>query len=267
MKYFEHVDLKQHFREFYRFFLPLFVFIFALVLAIWVTIKPKSSGSSRTGTDQAEKGLVGLLNPEAEDLFFDPAFAVLNPLEMVMAPRALYFDQPMGTEHAGLTYNAQPFMTTRHLGDDLNGIGGNNSDLDDPVYAVADGNVVYKGWPSDGWGNVIIILHELPDGRILESFYGHLNRSNAFVGQQVRRGQAIGSVGNAGGRYLAHLHFEMRTGSTLDCGAGYADAELDRLPGEFSLIKWRGRPDDMLFPALRPVKEDPWESLEVKTQP
>ncbi|MDF1754131.1 MAG: M23 family metallopeptidase [Verrucomicrobiales bacterium] len=266
-KYFDNVDLKQHFREFYRFFLPLFVLIFSLALAIWVSIKPKKNTGEDSGTESAGQALVGLLNPRVEELFFDPAFAVLSPIEMVTAPQAVRFDPPMGTEHAGLTYNAQPFLTTRHLGDDINGIGGNNSDLGDPVYAIADGRVIYTGWPADGWGNVAILLHELPDGRLVESFYGHLDRIAVFVGQRVRRGDRIGDVGNADGKYLAHLHFELRTSPTLDCGAGYADSALDRLPGEFSLIKWRGRKDDLLSPPPVGASPESKPALEVDTKP
>ncbi|MDF1814619.1 MAG: M23 family metallopeptidase [Verrucomicrobiales bacterium] len=266
-KYFENVDLKQHFREFYRFFLPLFVLIFGLALAIWVSVKPKSDDDPAAGEEKGVDAFVGLLNPNLEELIFDPAFAVLSPVEMVTAPTAVRFDPPMGSEHAGLTYNAQPFLTTRHLGDDINGIGGNNSDLNDPVFAVADGRVIYTGWPADGWGNVAILLHELPDGRLVESFYGHLDRIGVFVGQRVRRGDRIGEVGNADGKYLAHLHFELRTSPALDCGAGYADAALDRLPGEFSLIKWRGRPDDQLAPPPVGDSVEPQSSIEVETNP
>ena len=261
------MDLKQHFREFYRFFLPLFVLVLVIALAIWVSIKPPGEKSTEEPGGTMGEALVGLLNPNLEEMIFDPAFAVLSPIEMVTAPVAVRFDPPMGTEHAGLTYNAQPFLTTRHLGDDINGIGGGNSDLGDPVYAISDGKVVYAGWPADGWGNVVVLLHELPDGRMIESFYGHLDRIGVFVGQRVRRGDQIGDVGNADGKYLAHLHFELRTSPTLDCGAGYADSALDRLPGEFSLVKWRGRPDDLL--SLPPVGEAlKFESsLEVETTP
>ena len=266
LKYFENVDFKQHFREFYLFFLPLFVFFLALALAIWVTVQPKKVKKEDEPPVLAGDRLVGLLNPGLKEWVFDPAFAVLSPIEMAMAPRAIRFDSPMGSAHSALTYNAQPFLTTRHLGDDLNGIGGSNSDLGDPVYAIADGNVIYRGWPSAGWGNVIILLHELPDGRMLESFYGHLEEIDVFVGQQIRRGEKIGKVGNADGKYLAHLHFEMRTSPTLDCGAGYADSALDRLSGEFSIIKWRGRPDHLLSPPPKGEAPEPG-AIGVEVQP
>lgn len=268
LKAFENVDLKVHFRDFYRFFLPLFVFIFALALAIWVSIRPERD-TDRSGELPPGHQLVGLLNPSAKTPVFDPAFAVLSPIEMVTAPVVAAFDPPMGSEHAGFTYNAQPFFTTRHLGDDINGIGGKDSDLGDPVFAIADGEVIYTGWPSDGWGNVVTLLHQLSDGRILQSFYGHLDRIGVFVGQTVKRGEQIGDVGSAGGRYYAHLHLELRTSPALDCGAGYADEPLDRLPGELSLVKWRKRPDDQLSDLLsvEPVSDDSSPSLEVETQP
>lgn len=251
MKSLETVDFKQHLREFYRIFLPLFLVFAGIAIFAWNKFRPNDSAPDPVPwIEKSGQSLVGLLNPTANDegeaTYFDPAFAVLSPIEMVQTPTALHFDPPMGSEHLGLTYNAQPFLTTRHLGDDFNGIGGEHSDLGDPVYAVADGSVIYTGWPSDGWGNVVIILHRLPDGRLVESFYGHLDKINTTVGNRIRRGDKLGTVGNANRRYFAHLHFELRTSPTLDCGAGYADNPLDRLSGELSLRKWRGRPDDRL---------------------
>jgi hypothetical protein len=170
---------------------------------------------------------------------------------MVSAPKADTFEYPVGSEHGALTYNAQPFLTDKHLGDDLNGIGGWNSDLGDPVYAVADGSVIFSGWPSDGWGNVVILLHEMADGRMVETFYGHLDTIRVPVGKQVRRGDQLGTIGTANGRYLAHLHFEIRRYPTFDVGAGYAESRLGRVSGELALKKWNRREDDSLAAAPR----------------
>src|SRR5438045_7794526 len=71
-----------------------------------------------------------------------PAFQFPSPFELVSLPVARRFDFPLGSEHGALTYNAQRFTENHHLGDDLNGIGGENSDLGDPIYAVADGRVL-----------------------------------------------------------------------------------------------------------------------------
>ena len=83
---------------------------------------------------------------------FDPAFHRLTPEEVVTLPLAVRFDMPLGSQHGALTYNARPFRISRHLGDDLNGIGGENSDLGDPVFAAGMGRVVYTGRPGSGWG-------------------------------------------------------------------------------------------------------------------
>jgi len=43
-----------------------------------------------------------------------------------------------------MSCNAQHFTENHHLGDDLNGIDGENSDLGDPIYAIADGRVLLE---------------------------------------------------------------------------------------------------------------------------
>src|ERR1044071_7120258 len=82
--------------------------------------------------------LTWLLWPElTRPTHLDPAFQVSSSFELASLPVATRFDFPLGSEHGALTYNAQRFTENRHLGDDLNGIGGENSDLGDPIYAVS----------------------------------------------------------------------------------------------------------------------------------
>src|SRR5437667_12052945 len=82
----------------------------------------------------------------------DLAFQIPSPFELASLPAAKRFDFPLGSEQGALAYNAQRFTENHHLGDDLNGIGGENSDLGDPIYAVADGRVLLaRGWGT-GWG-------------------------------------------------------------------------------------------------------------------
>src|SRR5438132_11622173 len=106
----------------------------------------------------------------------DPAFQIPSPFELASLPAATRFDFPLGSEHGALAYNAQRFTENYHLGDDLNGIGGENSDLGDPIYAVANGRVLLARDGGAGWGNVIIVLHAfLENGvrRTVQSYYGH----------------------------------------------------------------------------------------------
>lgn len=154
----------------------------------------------------------------------DLAFQIPTPLELASLPRAGLFDFPLGSEHGALTYNAQPFTENRHLGDDLNGIGGENSDLGDPVYAIADGRVLFAREGGPGWGNIVIILHAYEENgarRYVQSYYAHLETILVRQQEEVVRGQKIGTVGTAGGRYLAHLHFEMREFLAPFIGPGY----------------------------------------------
>ena len=244
-------DFKQHFQDWHRYVLPICILVAALLLMIGIFIKTRSDASKLVDL-AAEPARIGLIQP-GPDAIFDPAFSVASPIEMVLTPTAKTFDSPVGSRPAALTYNAQPFMTNSHLGDDLNGIGGWNSVLGDPVYAVSVGLVIYAGWASDGWGNVVILLHELPNGHLVETFYGHLDSIHVPVGRRMRRGDMVGTIGTANGRYLAHLHFEIRRYPTLDVGAGYNETKLGRLSGELSIRKWRGREDDQLSAA--PVGE------------
>lgn len=170
-----------------------------------------------------------------------------SPVELVSLPTAARFDFPIGTEHGVLAYDAQPFTTNNHLGDDLNGIGGENSDLGDPVFAVADGRVLFAHEGGPGWGNIVILLHAYRDHgarKYVQSYYAHLLKILVAPGELVRRGQQIATVGTGGGRYLAHLHFEMREFVTPFVGAGYRKETRGWLNPEQFLRAHRGAPDE-----------------------
>jgi hypothetical protein len=177
----------------------------------------------------------------------DPAFQVPSPFELASLPVATRFDSPLGSEHGALTYNAQRFTENHHLGDDLNGIGGENSDLGDPIYAVADGRVLLARDGGAGWGNVIIVLHAIEEQgarRYVQSYYGHCQEILVRAGEEVHRGQKIATVGTAGGQYFAHLHFEMREFITPFIGPGYREKTDGWLnPSEF-IAKHRGAAED-----------------------
>ena len=165
----------------------------------------------------------------------DHRFHFLSAWETARIPRSLRFDPPLGSDNSGLVYNAQKFWEMNekrgghHTGDDLNGIGGMNTDLGDPVFCTADGLVVYAGEPSPGWGKLVVIAHQAADGRPLQSIYAHLHRIDVALGALVPRGGKVGIVGTANGYYPAHLHFEIREGDGVDIGAGYAAVPLNRL--------------------------------------
>ena len=177
----------------------------------------------------------------------DSAFQIPSPFELASLPAAKRFDFPLGSEHGALAYNAQRFTENYHLGDDLNGIGGENSDLGDPIYAVADGRVLLARDGGPGWGNVIIVLHAIEENgarRYVQSYYGHCDEILVDAGDDVRRGQQIATVGTANGQYFVHLHFEMREFVTPFIGSGYREKTEGWLnPSEF-IAKHRGALED-----------------------
>ncbi|HST29584.1 MAG TPA: M23 family metallopeptidase [Chthoniobacterales bacterium] len=156
--------------------------------------------------------------------FVDPAFRLPSPFELESIPTANHFDFPLGNENGAMAYNAQHFTDNKHLGDDLNGIGGENSDLSDPIYAIADGRVLLAREGGPGWGKIVILLHaylERGERKYVQSYYAHVQDMLVHPGETVKRGQQIATVGTANGRYLAHLHFEMREFLTPYIGPGY----------------------------------------------
>lgn len=124
------------------------------------------------------------------------------------------FDFPVGKPNAVGYYKARGFTPNGHLGEDWNGRGGGDSDRGDPIYSVANGIVIVSEDCRAGWGNCIIIRHAYRDhsGRIamVDTQYAHLETRISKVGDLVKRGQLVGTMGGNRGMYPVHLHFEMR---------------------------------------------------------
>jgi murein DD-endopeptidase MepM/ murein hydrolase activator NlpD len=123
------------------------------------------------------------------------------------------FDYPVGRDGTKAYYRARGFRINGHVGEDWNGAGGGDSDLGDPVYSIAHGIVVYARDYRSGWGKVVIVRHaffENGQTQYADSLYGHLHEMNVQEGQQIVRGNKIGTIGNNRGMYDAHLHFELR---------------------------------------------------------
>lgn len=125
------------------------------------------------------------------------------------------FDYPVGKPDGVGYYIFRGFSPNGHLGEDWNGKGGGDTDEGDPVYSIAHGVVVFSEDYKKGWGNVVIVRHAYRErnGQIafVDSLYGHLKVRSVRLGQQVTRGQMVGTIGCGPYRmYAAHLHFEIR---------------------------------------------------------
>lgn len=151
-----------------------------------------------------------------------------------VVPVADGFDAPIGTaaERAATTtwpgawldanpwgtyYEVTPGRFAYHTGSDLNLPG--DADARAAVYAPAAG-VVRAAGSYPVWGNLVTIEHKLADGTRVWSRAAHLEDVLVKVNDTVGRGQPIGHVGNAGGTFAYHLHYDI---ASLDLGAQPSD--------------------------------------------
>lgn len=105
--------------------------------------------------------------------------------------------------------------STNHKGQDF------GAPLGAPIFAALDGEVAAAGDKS-GFGQWVVINHTI-DGKLFSTVYGHMPPSSITVkvGDQVKAGQQIATVGKEGKSTGAHLHFEVWPGGRLT-GQGHA---------------------------------------------
>ncbi|HZG55668.1 M23 family metallopeptidase [Paenibacillus sp.] len=97
-------------------------------------------------------------------------------------------------------YRRDPFTrrTAYHRGIDFGGSKG------DPIFATADGSVTATGYDR-AMGNYIYLKH----GNGLETVYMHLSKTLVKKGQNVKKGEKIGTLGSTGRSTGPHLHYEV----------------------------------------------------------
>ncbi len=137
-----------------------------------------------------------------------PAAAASAPVASAPAPVAVPVPAPAsaasGDEDVGWIWPAQGslvagFDEAKNKGLDISGKAG------DPVYASADGRVVYAGAGLRGYGNLIILKHN----NTFLTAYAHNQTLFVKEDQTVKRGQKIAEMGNSDSDRVK-LHFEIR---------------------------------------------------------
>jgi septal ring factor EnvC (AmiA/AmiB activator) len=73
-----------------------------------------------------------------------------------------------------------------------------------PIQASGNGKII-KVKKSPSYGNYVVISH----GYGYETLYAHMQDVQVKVGQEVTRGEQIGTVGNTGRSTAPHLHYEI----------------------------------------------------------
>ena len=84
------------------------------------------------------------------------------------------------------------------------------ADAGEPVYAIADADVIYAGDGLRGYGNVVILRHDSK----MTSLYAHNSELKVHQGDHVTQGTLISLLGNTGHSTGPHVHFEIRDGDT-----------------------------------------------------
>jgi len=74
-----------------------------------------------------------------------------------------------------------------------------------PVYATGNGKVISAEFSFFGYGNVVIVDH----GFGYKTRYAHLKKIEVKPGDEVTRGQVLGTLGNSGRSTGPHLHYEV----------------------------------------------------------
>jgi len=80
-----------------------------------------------------------------------------------------------------------------------------SASVGEPIYAALDGKVAYVG-TQRGYGNVIILEHD----NYIMTVYAHNESNLVRLGETVKKGQPIGTLGKTGSTTGPHLHFEYR---------------------------------------------------------
>jgi murein DD-endopeptidase MepM/ murein hydrolase activator NlpD len=121
----------------------------------------------------------------------------------VIAANAWSLPLPAGTYQVNHNFGHCSYLWANcHTGEDLSAPSGT------PIFSVAAGTVTETGY--DGaYGNKTVVT--LEDGT--EVWYCHQTTILASVGDSVRSGEQIGTVGSTGHSTGPHLHIEVRPGA------------------------------------------------------
>lgn len=125
--------------------------------------------------------------------------------EFLAKERDVYRATPHGVPvdgqlSSGFGMRVHPRYGTRmfHSGIDLSAPRGT------PIHATADGIISFSGW-SKGNGNIVVIVH----GNGFSTIYAHNTKNLMKVGQTVKRGQEIATIGSTGVSTGPHVHYEI----------------------------------------------------------
>jgi lipoprotein NlpD len=168
-----------------------------------------------TNPDTIEVGQVlRVVPPAATAAASAPSFVATPARPTSPAPSSARPSMSAGTSDIGIqlawptksTAVIAPFDDVRNKGIGIAGKEG------EPVYASADGRVMYAGSGLRGYGNLVLVRHS----NNLLTVYAHNSRLLVKEGQSVKKGQQIAAMGKTDTDRVK-LHFEVRrNGKTVN---------------------------------------------------
>lgn len=122
---------------------------------------------------------------------------LLSSCVFLQPPSRLIFQWPL--KKYKITQKFYGFKSPPHLGIDL------KAPIGTAILSSHSGRVVYAGKRLTGYGNMIVLEHPLG----WTSLYAHLHTIKVKIGQRVKQGDVIGTLGMTGRASGPHLHFEL----------------------------------------------------------
>jgi len=127
----------------------------------------------------------------------------MNKEELVASMPAIMpiSNKSLKSTASGWGYRIHPIYKIRqfHYGMDF------TASIGTKIYATGDGVIKDVQSIGGGYGKWILIDH----GFGYETLYAHLNAFDVKIGDRVKRGSVIGSVGNSGTSTGPHVHYEV----------------------------------------------------------
>lgn len=156
----------------------------------------KNVGISIKSNESTDSG--GPFLPLSDDSLEDLTFKVDSYLEAI---KTIPLGAPVYgaiTSQYGRRFDPINNKPAFHAGIDI------RKPIGSKILATAEGVVLEKGY-TNGHGNYLVLQH----GKDFKTRFFHMKKSLVNVGDKVKRGDAIGLVGNTGRSTGAHLHYEI----------------------------------------------------------
>ena len=109
-----------------------------------------------------------------------------------------------------------------------------------PIYATGNGTVVKAQYNTGGYGKMVVIDH----GFGYETRYAHMHTISVSPGDEVKRGDVIGAVGNTGLSQSSHLHYEVHVNGRPVDPINYFYEDLS--PDDYVRMKEESQENDIM---------------------